>query len=316
MPRYLVTGGCGFIGSHLTAMLVASGAEVIVLDDLSTGQPERVSGGARLIVGDIRDEATVHRAFASCDACFHLAAIASVPRCETEWARSHDVNLGGAVRVFEGARDNGNVPVVYASSAAVYGDLGRRALAEHTVPAPISAYGIDKLGCELHARTGGRTFGLPTCGLRFFNVFGPGQDPRSPYAGAISLFAERLCQGRDIDIFGDGEQTRDYVYVADVVRALTLGLKAASAAAPVFNVCTGFGVSVVRLATQLFALRGCSPSIRFCAPRVGDVRHSTGDPSYAAHALSFRAEMEFAAGLEATLRHLERRAGVALETLA
>jgi UDP-glucose 4-epimerase len=136
-----------------------------------------------------------------------------VQRCQDEWAASHDVNLGGTVRLFEAARDSGNLPVIYASSAAAYGDLGAVRLSEDMAPAPISAYGADKYGCELQAVAGGRAFGLPTAGLRFFNVFGPGQDPASPYSGAVSVFADRLRQGR-LSMFRDGAQTRDYVFVA------------------------------------------------------------------------------------------------------
>ena len=306
MPRYLVTGGCGFIGSHLSTALLASGANIVVLDDLSTGRRECLSAAAELIVGDIRDEATVRRALASCDACFHLAAVASVQRCQDEWALSHDVNLSGTVRIFEAARDRGNLPVIYASSAATYGDLGPQPLTETADPAPISAYGADRYGCELQARAGGRAFGLPTTGLRFFNVFGPGQDPQSPYSGAVSLFAKRLRQGRGIDIFGDGKQTRDYVYVGEVVRALMLALQTA-AAAPVFNVCTGHSVSVIELAHELFMLRGRKPAMTFRAPRPGDVRHSLGDASRGAAILGFRAEVPLAEGLETTLRHIERQ---------
>jgi UDP-glucose 4-epimerase len=198
------------------------------------------------------------------------------------------------------------LPVVYASSAAVYGDLGMGPLSETAEPVPASAYGVDKYGCELHARIGGRTFGLPTAGLRFFNVFGPGQDPKSPYSGAVSRFAERLRQGRAVDIFGDGKQTRDYIYVADVVRALILALRAATPAAPVFNVCTGRRVSVIELVRELFALRGREPEMCFFAPRPGDIRHSLGDTSNSAAALGFRAETPLGQGLEATLQQIER----------
>ena len=307
MPRHLVTGGCGFIGSHLSEALLGSGAEVVVFDDLSTGRRERLPQGAELVVGDIRDATAVRRALDGCDGCFHLAAVASVQRCEDEWAASHDINLGGTLRILEAARDLGNLPVVYASSAAAYGDLGARALDEATAPAPISAYGADKYGCELQARAGGRAFGLPTAGLRFFNVFGPGQDPHSPYSGAVSVFAERLRPGGEPVLVGDGEQIRDDVYVGDVIRALILALGAADVMAPVFNVCRGRGVSVLELARQLFALRGRKPAMSFAPPRLGDIRHSLGSPSLAAAKLGFRAEVPLVEGLEATLQHLERQ---------
>jgi UDP-glucose 4-epimerase len=306
MARYLVTGGCGFIGSHLIAALLKTGADVVVLDDLSTGRADRLPQDASLVRGDIRDAAVVHRAMAGCDACFHLAAIASVQRCQEEWALSHDVNLGGTVRIFEAARDHGNLPVIYASSAAVYGDAGNRPLSESTMPAPLSPYGSDKCGCELQAQAGGRAFGLPTIGLRFFNVFGPGQDPHSPYSGVVSRFAERLRQGRSVDIYGDGRQTRDYIYVGDVVRALILALPKASPTALVFNVCTGRSISIIEMAHHMFELCGREPAMRFCPPRPGDIRHSLGDAARAAAILGFHAETGFAAGLATTLRHMEQ----------
>lgn len=305
MARYLVTGGAGFIGSHLCRALGAAGAQMVVLDDLSTGRAERLPAGAEFRLGDIRHVATVRSAMAGCDGCFHLAAVASVPRCEKRWADSHAVNIGGSVRVFEAARDLGNLPVVYASSAAVYGDRGAVALTEAMTPAPISAYGVDKYGCELHAGVGGRAFGLPTVGLRFFNVYGPGQNPDSPYSGAVSIFADRLLRGRSVDIHGDGLQTRDYIFVADVVRALMLAMAAASPAAPVINVCSGRTVSIRDLVHQLHALRGRRPRTRPGPRREGDLRQSLGDPECAARALGFRAEVPLAEGLEATLRHFE-----------
>jgi len=309
MPRYLVTGGCGFIGAHLTAALLARGSAVMVLDDLSSGSIERLPKAAELVIADIRDDGAVSDAMAGCDACFHLAAIASVQRCQEEWARSHSVNLGGTVRVFEAARKHGNLPVVYASSAAIYGDLGPIPLDETAAAHPISAYGSDKRGCELHARCGGITFGLPTVGLRFFNVYGPGQDPQSPYSGAVSRFAERLSQGRGIDIFGDGQQRRDFIYVGDVVRALMLALPAASPAAPIFNVCTGSSVSVLDLATTLFKLQGKTPALKFQAARPGEIRYSLGDARAAAETLGFHAETSLSAGLAATLQSVNSRQG-------
>jgi UDP-glucose 4-epimerase len=305
MARYLVTGGCGFIGSHLTTDLVNSGADVVVLDDLSTGREQSLPERVELVVGDIRDQATVRKALDGCDACFHLAAVASVQRCHRDWARSHDVNLGGTVNIFEAAHRLNEIPVVYASSAAVYGDLGSLPLSESASPAPISAYGVDKLGCEMQARAGGRIFGLPTIGLRFFNVFGPGQNTDSPYSGVVTRFASGLCHQASIEIFGDGEQTRDYIYVADVVRAVRLALSAASADAPVLNICTGKGLSVNQLAFHLFQLRDRDPKLSFRAAKAGDVRHSRGDPRRAAISLGFRTAVPLIEGLEAVLRHIE-----------
>jgi UDP-glucose 4-epimerase len=278
MARILVTGGAGFIGSHLVAALIARGDEVRVLDDLSTGSRANLAPGAELLVGDIADAATIRDAMAGCDACFHLAAIASVERGVRDWPGSHRVNLSGSIAVFDAARQRG-VPVVYASSAAVYGDHAELPLTEQAPTRPLSAYGADKLGCEQHARVGGLVHGLPTLGLRFFNVFGPRQDPRSPYSGVISIFCDRLARGEPVAIYGDGGQTRDFVAVADVVAALLAGLRQASPAAPVLNVCTGRATSVLELAHVVAAACGVAPAITHLPARRGEIRHSLGDPA-------------------------------------
>jgi UDP-glucose 4-epimerase len=278
MARILVTGGCGFIGSHLVAALLKRGDQVRVLDDLSTGHRANLAPGGELVVGDIAEAAIVQDAMAGCDGCVHLAAIASVERGVRDWAGSHRVNLSGTIAIFEAARQR-RVPVVYASSAAVYGDHAELPLAEDAPTRPLSAYGADKLGCEQHARVGGLVHGVPTLGLRFFNVFGPRQDPTSPYSGVISIFCERLSQGEPIAIYGDGGQTRDFVAVRDVVAALIAGLPKASPEAPVFNVCTGRATSVLDLAHVVADACGTEARITHRPPRLGEIRHSLGDPA-------------------------------------
>jgi len=278
MARILVTGGCGFIGSHLTVALLARGDGVRVLDDLSTGNRANLAPGAELLVGDIADAATVRDALADCDGCVHLAAIASVERGVRDWAGSHRVNLSGTIAVFDAARER-RLPVVYASSAAVYGDHAELPLVETAPTRPLSAYGADKLGCEQHARVGGLVHGLPTLGLRFFNVFGPRQDPKSPYSGVISIFCDRLSAGEAVSVYGDGGQTRDFVAVRDVVAALLAGLDRASPAAPVFNVCTGQATSVLDLAQVVAEACGVTARITHLPPRMGEIRHSLGNPA-------------------------------------
>jgi len=199
MALYLVTGGCGFIGSHLVDELIRRGHLVRILDDLSTGQLSNVPIGTEVIRGDVADPETVAKVMQGTDGCFHLAAIASVERGNLDWLGTHRTNLTGAIAVFDAAgrtSRSGPVPVVYASSAAVYGDNPATPLGEEAATRPLSAYGADKLGCELHAFVAGKVHGVPTCGLRFFNVYGPRQDPRSPYSGVISIFCERLRAGR------------------------------------------------------------------------------------------------------------------------
>ena len=303
MAAYLVTGGCGFIGSHLADGLVADGHRVRILDDLSTGRLENAPREAELLRGSIVDPDLVQRAMAGMDGCFHLAAVASVTRSIEDWAGAHRVNLTGAIDVFDAARRAASppVPVVYASSAAVYGDVGEAPVGEAAPTRPLSAYGADKRGCELHAHAGGGVHGLPTFGLRFFNVYGPRQDPASPYSGVISIFLGRIARHQPLTIHGDGEQRRDFVHVGDVVRCMRIAFAHAAPAAPVVNVCTGIGTSIIELATMMTRLAGGDLPIQRGPARAGDARCSIGDPSGAHRQLGWRAEIGLADGLRRML---------------
>src|SRR5260221_1856111 len=242
MAHYLVTGGCGFIGSHLCEALLARGDRVRILDDLSTGKLENKPKNAELVRGDIADPATVEQAMKAVDGCFHLAAVASVEKANRDSLGTHRSTLTGTITVFDAAsraRGGQAVPVVYASSAAVYGDNVDMPLSEVSATRPLSAYGADKLGCEMHARVASLVHHVPTVGLRFFNVFGPRQDPTSPYSGVISIFADRLRSGRPVPIFGDGRQTRDFVYVGDAVIPLQAAVRVMPPGGAAFNICTG-----------------------------------------------------------------------------
>ncbi|MGH7047637.1 MAG: NAD-dependent epimerase/dehydratase family protein [Stellaceae bacterium] len=305
MARFLVTGGAGFIGSHLVEALLADEHRVRVLDDLSSGRRDNLPRGVELIEDDIANRDIVGRAFDDVDGCFHLAAIASVERCNRDWLRTHQVNLTGTINILDAARraGHGGVPVVYASSAAVYGDC-RGTASETGGSAPLSAYGADKLACELHARAAGIAHGVPTTGLRFFNVYGPRQNPYSPYSGVIAIFIERLRRGMPIEIFGDGQQVRDFTFIADGIAALRRALAAASTRAPVFNVCTGVGTTVCRLANTIAALCGTEPLVSHRPQRCGDVPISIGDPWHAADGLGFRARTRLVEGLATTIRAL------------
>ena len=296
MTTWLVTGGAGFIGSHLCEALLARGDAVRVLDDLSTGKRENLPPGAMLIEGDVADPATVRAALDGVAGCFHLAAIASVERGVTDWLGTHRANLTGAITVFDAARPT-RIPVVYASSAAVYGDAATVPIVEAAERHPLSAYGADKLGCELHARVASHVHAIPTVGLRFFNVYGPRQDPRSPYSGVISIFCERIRRGAPIDIFGDGGQTRDFVYVADVVAALVAAMRLAPADAPVFNVCTGTATSVLDLAHTIAELTGTLLDARHRTPRAGEIRDSTGAPALSRRILGLADPLSLRSGL-------------------
>jgi UDP-glucose 4-epimerase len=312
MATYLVTGGCGFIGSHLADALIAAGHSVRILDDLSTGKLANKPQKADFIRGDVTDERKVAKAMSQIDGCFHLAAIASVERSNLDWIGTHRTNLTGAITVFDAARRAkaaGSVPVVYASSAAVYGDNANIPLAETEAGKPLSAYGADKLGCEQHAFVAGKVHGLPTCGLRFFNAYGPRQDPASPYSGVISIFCNRLKAGQGVTIFGDGQQTRDFIFVGDVVRALLAAMERVSAEGNVYNVCTGRRTSVLDLVHTIAGILGTTVSPNFSPARAGDIRASLGDPLRACQELKFEAQTDLRTGLAITLTSLLDAAG-------
>lgn len=302
MSTFLVTGGAGFIGSHLTEALLARGDAVRVLDDLSTGRRSNLPAKAELIVGDVADAGLVARAVDGIDGCFHLAAIASVEKGVTDWLGTHRANLTGAITIFDAVRRQGrNVPVVYASSAAVYGDAANIPITEAEPRVPLSAYGADKLGCELHARVASGVHGVPTVGLRFFNVYGPRQDPKSPYSGVISIFCERIVAGASVNIFGDGQQTRDFIYVGDVVAALLAAMALRPDHPEVFNVCTGTATSVRSLAELVARLAGRQLQADMRPPRLGEIRHSVGSRERGAEQLRLPPPTPLRDGLQKVL---------------
>lgn len=302
---YLVTGGCGFIGSHLADALLAAGHRVRILDDLSTGSLRNKPAAAELLRADAADASAVAEAMQGAAGCFHLAAVASVEKSNRDWLGTHRANLTASITVFDQARKH-QTPVVYASSAAVYGAADAVPLNESAEKAPLSAYGADKLGSKQHALVASCVHKVPTCGLRFFNVFGPRQDPSSPYSGVISIFCDRLSAGSDITIFGDGQQTRDFVFVGDVVRALRRAMACSTLEANVFNVCTGRGTTILELARLVRDLVGVPGEPIFAPGRLGEVRNSVGDPTAARLGLGFEAAVDLRTGLK---RLLADRAG-------
>ncbi len=313
MATYTVTGGAGFIGSHLVDALLAGGHAVTVLDDFSTGKPENLPHDVRVVRGDVADPAAVRQAMQGSAGCFHLAAIASVQRGNEEWLASHRANLTGSVAVFDAARGAGGTPVVYASSAAVYGDIGDDLATEERVPAPLTAYGADKYGAELHAGVGWRVHRVPSFGCRFFNVYGARQDPSSPYSGVISIFARRARAAEELVVHGDGLQMRDFIHISDVVAHLLAAMRRLDQRpeAYVANVCTGRGTTVLDLARLLSARSGSVVPVRHGPVRAGDIRRSVGCAAYATHLLGVGARTGLMEGLAQTCDALAGREAVA-----
>jgi UDP-glucose 4-epimerase len=307
VTAWLVTGGAGFIGSHLCEALLARGDTVRVLDDLSTGRRENLPPGAELIEADVADQPVVRDAVGGVDGCFHLAAVASVERGVTDWLGTHRTNLTGTITLLDTIRRlPTRIPVIYASSAAVYGDAAATLpIAEDADCRPLSAYGADKYGCELHARIASRVHGIPTVGLRLFNVYGPRQDPRSPYSGVISTFCDRIRHAAPIEIFGDGGQTRDFVFVADVVMALLAAMRMHPVDVPVFNVCTGIPTSVLDLARMIAELAGKGLEANHKPPRAGEIRHSAGSPAMSRAILALPEPVRLRSGVAAVLQWLD-----------
>lgn len=296
---YLITGGCGFIGSHLAEAVIASGHKARILDDLSTGKLENAPKGAEVIVGDICDPQALERAMKGVAGVYHLAAIASVQKCVHEWRASTEVNLLGSVAVMEAAAKR-RLPFVYASSAAIYGDAPAP-VAVTAQARPLSAYGVDKYAMELHAAAAAITQGGRGFGVRFFNIYGPRQDPNSPYSGVIAIFLKRLMAREPLTIFGDGRQTRDFVYVSDAVRACMAGMVSleldSSPRSHVENVCHGRGVTLLELANVLGEALRVTVNIAHEPARAGDIRQSWGEPSQLLRALGAAPRVSLADGL-------------------
>jgi UDP-glucose 4-epimerase len=272
----LVVGGAGFIGSHTAEALLAEGHQVRVLDDLSTGKRDNLPQreGLELVVGDVRDAAMVRRAMRGMRGCIHLAAQVSAVRAVEDPLGSATRNIMGFINVIEAMREEGVPRLVYASSAAVYGENQNLPLQEEEALQPTNPYGLEKQVDELYAGLYARLHGLNSLGLRYFNVYGPRQDPSSPYSGVISKFMQNLSSGEALTIFGDGHQTRDFVFVGDVARANVLAL--GSDYTGVCNVATGNRVELLALAQILGGCVGEEAQLQFAPPRKGDIRHSCG----------------------------------------
>jgi nucleoside-diphosphate-sugar epimerase len=313
MAEYLVTGGAGFIGGHLAERLVRDGKSVRVLDDFSSGREANLrSWGdrAEMVRGDIRDSAAVARAMSGVRVVFHLAALPSVPKSVADPRTSHDINVNGTLNVLLAARDAGVRRLVFSSSSAVYGDSPELPKREDMTPTPISPYGLHKLIGEQYGELFTRTYGLPTVSLRYFNVYGPRQDPQSEYAAAIPKFITSLLAGRAPTVFGDGEQTRDFTYVADVVDANLAAAGAGSqAAGRTFNIAGGRRISVNELISTINGILSSAIAPNYAPPRPGDVLHSQADVAKAKALLGITGRVDLAEGLRRTVEWFRQGGG-------
>jgi UDP-glucose 4-epimerase len=299
----LVTGGAGFIGSHAVEALLAAGQNVRVLDNFSTGRRENLagfSGTLQVVEGDVREPETVAAAVRGCDRVLHLAAIASVTRSFDDPAATEAVNVGGTANVLAAARDAGVRKVVFASSCAVYGATSELPIAESASTHPESPYARSKLRAEALCLDACAADGLDVGVLRFFNVYGPRQDPSSDYSGVIAIFMDRLEQGLPCTIYGDGQQTRDFVFVADVIAGCRAALGGRVLHAVPINIGTGVETSLRDLLTALAEASGREPAVHYATARDGDVTRSCAICRRAAELLSFRSSVSFARGIAAT----------------
>ncbi len=307
MKKVLITGGAGFIGSHTADLLLEQGIAVRVLDNLSSGHRENLPAQHPLLEfvrGDICDADAVNSALQGVTHCLHLAAQVSVVASLEDPEFSARQNIVGFVNVLDACRKQGVRRLVYASSAAIYGEPPKLPLDEDVPVKQLSPYGLEKQINEDYADLYHRLYNFSSLGMRFFNVYGPRQDPKSPYAGVIALFVDRITAAKPVTVFGDGQQTRDFIYVRDVARTNVAALK--SQAQGACNVATGQRTSLLDLINTLSALTGNKTAITFAAPRTGDIVHSLADPGRMNRELKVVAESSLQEGLSALLASVKK----------
>ena len=301
--RYLVTGGAGFIGSNTVDELVRRGHGVVVLDDLSSGKEDNlaeVRSKITFMKGSITDIEAVQKAMVQADYVIHLAARTSVPRSVKDPVDTNRINVDGTLNVLVAARDNKVKRVVFAASSSAYGDTPTLPKSEDMQPVPISPYGVTKYVGELYAQTFGRCYGLENVCLRYFNIFGPRQDPDSPYSGVLSRFSTAFLDSTPPVVFGDGEQTRDFPYVENAVQANILACEAPSATGRTFNIGTGHAVSLNQVLQMLQKASGKTLETKYEPAREGDIRDSLADIRLAKEFLGYEPVVLFEEGLERT----------------
>lgn len=311
MAIYLVTGGAGFIGSHLVERLVRQGATVRVVDNLSTGRRENLAtvwDKIQWIEADVADPQAMSQAVQGIDCIFHQAALASVPRSLEAPLESHAACATGTLTVLEAARRAGVRRVVYAASSSAYGNRPTSPKRETDLPEPISPYGSAKLAGEYYCQAFTASLGLETVVLRYFNVFGPRQDPDSPYSAVIPIFITALLRGRPPVIYGDGRQSRDFVYVENVVEANLLAAQSQAAVGRVLNVGSGQAIDLLTLVTALNQLLGVQVEPVFARERPGDVRESLADISLAQTLLGYQPQIDFSEGLRRSIAYYRQLA--------
>lgn len=301
--RYLVTGGAGFIGSHIVEELTRRGHEVIVLDDLSAGKEANLSGVRKKIefrLGSITDLAVVRSACKEVDFVVHLAARTSVPRSVKDPLETNQVNINGTLNVLVAARDAKVRRFVYAASSSAYGETPTQPKVETMQPSPISPYGVTKYVGELYAQVFGRVYGLENVSVRYFNVFGPRQDPTSQYSGVLSRFMLAVLQGNPPLVYGNGEQSRDFTYIENVVDETLRACEAKGASGMVFNGGTGAKITLNQVLKLLEKVSGKKIQAKYDPPRTGDIRDSQADISLARKVLGYRPLVQFEEGLQRT----------------
>lgn len=305
MARNLITGGAGFIGSNLARALVDLGDQVVVLDDFSTGKAANLEGldsHVEVIKGSVCDFQLVKRAMRDVDHVFHHAAVVSVTRSVDDPVTTNAVNVGGTVNCLMAARDAGVKRFVFAASSSAYGNSPSLPKREDMKPDPLSPYAVSKITGEFYARVFHKIYGLNTVCLRYFNIFGPHQDPLSPYAAVVPIFITRLMRGESPIIYGDGEQSRDFTYIANAVEANLLAAKAPQAPGEVFNVACSTRFSLNQLVRKLQDLTHTAIPPTYAPARPGDVLHSQGDIERASQMLGYKPKVTFDEGLAATVQ--------------